>query len=124
MNVVDGDRDGQASDLLLQFLQAVSDCPLLTFAETQTVVRSIEAGDDRRIQRRLARHGLAKGPFVGGIDALDAELGKKNRRIWIANLSAEWATTHSEWLRQVATRWPMTWPMKYRSNEYAWSDRT
>ncbi len=66
MNVVDGGGDGQASDLLLQFLQAVSDRPLLTFAETQAIASSIEAGDASAKQAMLEsdlRHVVSVAKF-------------------------------------------------------------
>ena len=69
---------------------------------------------------KQARDGSAKAPFPAGFDALDAALGKKNRRIWILDLSPEWGKTHLEWLKQIVAHWPPTWPAKYRSDEYAW----
>lgn len=38
---------------------------------------------------RHASDGEAQGPFFSGRKVLDAALGKKNRRIWIADLASE-----------------------------------
>lgn len=72
---------------------------------------------------RHASDGEAKGPFLSGRKVLDAALGKKNRRIWIADLASEWVSAHQAWLVQIAAHWPRTWPAKYRCDEYAWKTK-
>ena len=69
---------------------------------------------------RDARGGKAKGPFSAASSVLDAELGKKNRRIWVDDLAIEWIAAHETWLTQITAHWPLTWPAKYRFDEYAW----